>query len=114
MLGMADRNQNPDGDIGSDLIHEDASFAELVTQFVAGLSERVTRMEEAIQMADFNALQVAAHQLKGSGGGYGYPILTEHAAQLERHARNHALDRCVEAIEELKDICERVVVEPAD
>ncbi|MEK7731202.1 MAG: Hpt domain-containing protein [Planctomycetota bacterium] len=114
VLSMADRNQNPDGDIGSDLVREDASFAELVTQFVAGLSERVTRMEEAIRTADFNALQVAAHQLKGSGGGYGYPILTERAAQLERHARNQALDQCVEAIEELKDICERVVVDSAE
>lgn len=114
VLSMADRNQNQDGDIESDLVREDASFAELVMQFVAGLSERVTRMEEAIRAADFNALQVAAHQLKGSGGGYGYPILTERAAQLERHARNHALDQCVEAIEELKDICERVVVDSAD
>ena len=114
VLSMADRNQNPDGDIGSDLVREDASFAELVTQFVAGLSERVTRMEDAIRAADFDALQVAAHQLKGSGGGYGYPILTVRAAQLERHARNQALDQCVEAIEELKTICERVVVDSAD
>jgi len=114
VLSMADRNQNPDGDIGSDLVRENASFTELVTQFVTGLSERVTRMEEAIRAADFNALQVAAHQLKGSGGGYGYPILTERAAQLERHARNQALDQCVETIEELKAICERVVVDSAD
>lgn len=114
VLSMADRNQNPDGDIGSDLVREDASLAELVTQFVAGLSERVTRMEEAIRAADFDALQVAAHQLKGSGGGYGYPILTVRAAQLERHARNQALAECVETIEELKDICEHVVVDSAD
>ena len=114
VLSMADQNQNPDGDIGSNLVREDASFAELVMQFVAGLSERVTRMEEAIRAADFDALQVAAHQLKGSGGGYGYPILTERAAQLERHARNQALDQCVEAIEELKTICERVVVDSAE
>ena len=111
---MADRNQDSDGDIGSDLVREDASFADLVTQFVAGLSERVARMEEAIRAADFNALQVAAHQLKGSGGGYGYAVLTERAAQLERHARNQALAECVETIEELKDICERVVVDSAD
>lgn len=114
VLNMADRNQNPDGEIGSELVQEDDSFAALVTQFVAGLSNRVTRMEEAIRTADFNALQAAAHQLKGSGGGYGYPILTERAAQLERHARNLALDQCVETIDELKAICERVVVDSAE
>ena len=113
-LTMANKKKKPDGDIGSELVRENASFAEIVTQFVNGLNERVARMEEAIRVADFDALRVAAHQLKGSGGGYGYPILTERAAQLEKYARNHALDQCVEAIEELKTICERVVVDSAD
>jgi len=111
---MTEGNQTPSGAIGSELVREDASFADIVTQFVAGLSERLTRMENAVRQADFDALRIAAHQLKGSGGGYGYPILTEHAAQLERHARNQALDQCVETIEELKAICERVVVDSAD
>ena len=109
---MADRNQIPDGDIGSELVREDAASAEIVTQFVAGLSERVARMEEAMRAADFDALRVAAHQLKGSGGGYGYPILTERATQLEKYARNHALDQCADALAELQEICRRVVVDP--
>lgn len=111
---MTDRNKNPDGDIGSELVRQNASFAEIVTQFVAGLSERVTQMEDAIRAADFDALRNAAHQLKGSGGGYGYPILTERAARLEKHARNQALEQCVNSIEELKAICAHVVVDSAD
>ena len=114
MLSMTDRNQNPYDDIGSELVRDNASYAKIVTQFVAGLSERVTRMEDAIRAADFAALQFAAHQLKGSGGGYGYPILTERAAQLERYARNQALEQCVQAIEALKAICEHVVVDSAE
>jgi len=113
-LTMANKKKKPDGDIGSELVRENASFAEIVTQFVAGLNERVARMEDAIRAADFDALRVAAHQLKGSGGGYGYPILTERAAELERHARNQALDPCLKAIDELKTICERVVVDSAE
>jgi len=111
---MTEGNQTPSGAIGSELVREDASFADIVTQFVAGLSERLTRMENAIRQADFDALRMAAHQLKGSGGGYGYPILTERATQLEKYARSHALDQCADALAELKEICRRVVVDPAE
>lgn len=100
--------------IGSELVREDASFADIVLQFVNSLSERVNRMEEAIRAADFEALRVAAHQLKGSGGGYGYPVLTERAAELERKAKMKTIDECVAALNELKQICSRVVVEPTE
>lgn len=113
-MTMTDRFHDTDGDRGSELVRQDTSFANLVTQFIAGLPERVTLMENAIRAADFDALQIAAHQLKGSGGGYGYPILTQRAAQVERHARNQALQQCLEAIEELKAICEHVVVDSAE
>jgi len=108
---MADRNTNQNGDIGSELVRENVLFADIVSQFVAGLSERVARMEDAIRMADFDALQVAAHQLKGSGGGYGYPILSYRAAQLEKYARDRALEQCLDSIEELKGLCEHLVVD---
>ena len=111
---MTDRNQNPYDDIGSELVRENVLSADIVAQFVAGLSERVRGMEDAIRKADFDALQVAAHQLKGSGGGYGYPILSYRAAGLEKHARNQALEQCVDAIEDLKAICEHVVVDSAE
>ncbi|MCH7632802.1 MAG: Hpt domain-containing protein, partial [Planctomycetes bacterium] len=43
-------------------------------------------------------------------GGYGYPRLTEYAASLEQSARQQAIDACEEQIDEIKRICDRVVV----
>ncbi len=113
-LTMTDRNRIPNDRIRSELVRDDAALADIVMKFVAGLSDRISRMQDAIRAADYEALRTAAHQLKGSGGGFGYPILTECAAQLEKHAKCESLGLCVEAIEELKTICQRVVVEPAD
>ena len=111
---MSDNSEIPDGPIGSDLLREDASYAELVTEFVDALGEKVKQMEGAIRTADFEALREAAHQLKGSGGGYGYPILTDRAALLEQHAIGAAVDECFDAFAELKDICARIVVSTDD
>lgn len=104
-------DQNPPEDpIGSDLVRDDPSFVDIVVGFVEGLGDRVTTMQNALQGNDFDALRTAAHQLKGSGGGYGYPVLTEEARKLEQLAKGQMLDECTNKLEELRQICERVVV----
>ncbi|MBI4717774.1 MAG: Hpt domain-containing protein [Planctomycetes bacterium] len=107
---MTQSHESGQSPIPSDLVREDPALTDLVTRFVNGLSVRLQAMERALRIADFEALSVAAHQLKGSGGGHGYPSLTARAAELEQHARNHAIDDCIDALAELKDLCARIVV----
>ncbi|MBU0717032.1 MAG: Hpt domain-containing protein [Planctomycetes bacterium] len=104
-------HSKPSNLIGSELLQEDPGFADIVMQFVENLGKRLSTMDEAIQASDFEALRAAAHQLKGSGGGYGYPILTELAASLERQAKAAALAECTSKLAELKEVCQRVVVD---
>lgn len=107
---MGDPSNTSNEKIISELIIEDESFEDIVIQFVEGLSDRVKTMEDALRSSDFEALRVAAHQLKGSGGGYGYPILTEMATVLEEQAKNQSMDECQQEFEKLKEVCTRVVV----
>lgn len=113
---MSDKSDKPDippDAIGSQLVREDPAFTELVTEFVAGLGAHLQTMEAAIRSADFGALKASAHRLKGSGGGYGYPLLTERAAVLERHAVQQCMDDCITALRELRAVCDRVVPDAA-
>lgn len=111
---MTDRAADSQRPIGSELVKEDASFADIVIQFVDSLGERMKKMEDAVRAADFEMLRVAAHQLKGSGGGYGYPILTDRAANLERRAKAQTIDDCANAVAELKQLCTRIVPEASE
>ncbi|MHC4986680.1 MAG: response regulator, partial [Planctomycetota bacterium] len=65
----------------------DADLAELVAGFAAGLAEKVQVMQTALSAQDFDGLSRLAHQMKGAGGSYGYPSLTEAAAELEAAAK---------------------------
>ena len=105
---MPNGNQEESNPIISELLMEDSSYEELVADFVGRLSERVTHLEGAIRTADYEAVRVTAHQLKGSGGGYGYPIITDVAAKLEQQALGQAMDDCLAAITELRAIAGRV------
>ncbi len=99
-----------DQKIGSELVREDEGFIDIVEEFLNGIDERLQIMERAISTNDFEALRVAAHQLKGSGGGYGYPIVTERAAELEKLAREGAVDDCRESLDQLSTLCARLAV----
>lgn len=96
--------------IVSELVQEDASYADIVVQFVDALPERLEIMRQALEAADFEALRKAAHQLKGSGGGYGYPVLTAKAADLEKQAKSESLEDCTRRVDELKELLKRVAV----
>lgn len=107
---MSEQPPPPDDPIPSDLVRDDPSFADLVVDFVNGLGERLQTMQNAVHANDLEALRRAAHQLKGSGGGYGYPILTQHAGELEQSAKAGALDACTAELAELQQLCRRIVV----
>jgi HPt (histidine-containing phosphotransfer) domain-containing protein len=64
------------------------AIAEILNVFLDGLSEMLLKMRLAMMGGNGPALAALAHQLKGSGGGYGYPMLTDVAAKLERAAKD--------------------------
>lgn len=100
---MTSEINSPTKRIISDLVVEDPSYTDIVEQFVDGLSARVREMEEAIQSSNYETLRSAAHRLKGSGGGYGFPILTEQAGELERYAKAQTEEKCKEVFGLLRD-----------
>lgn len=61
----------------------DPDMMEIVMEFAAELPERIRMMEELLSKGDWEELQRLSHQLKGAGGGYGFPHITEVSARLE-------------------------------
>ena len=107
---MSDDLHSPKTPIPSELAQEDESFTELVEDFIQGLGERLGQMVDAAQEGDFAMLQTLAHQLKGSAGGYGYPILTKKAGDMELHAVAQELVAVQADLDNLQELASRVVV----
>ncbi|NOS99012.1 MAG: Hpt domain-containing protein [Phycisphaerales bacterium] len=95
--------------IRSKLVDEDPSYADLIQAYIHALQERVESLHEAIESQDLDRVRALAHQLKGSGGGHGYPILTAVAGGLEAHAVDRSIDQCRKALDELAAIIPRIV-----
>jgi HPt (histidine-containing phosphotransfer) domain-containing protein len=69
----------------SQLLLEDADLRDIVEEFVAELDGRITEIKAAFNQLDWETLQTLAHRLKGAGGSYGYPDISQLAATMEQH-----------------------------
>lgn len=81
---MSESSPNPvPNTLESSLVRDDPEMADIVEDFVQGLSQRVAELKAANEKMNWEQLASLAHQLKGAGGSYGYPILSELAATME-------------------------------
>jgi HPt (histidine-containing phosphotransfer) domain-containing protein len=87
----------------------DLDMAKVLENFVGRLESQINAMHQAFANERFEELQRHAHKLKGAGGSYGYPSLTDAAKVLEDAAKTQdsvaagaaldTMDRLVHAIQ---------------
>lgn len=63
---------------------DDPDMSELVVEYVSSMPQRVNSILAAYERRQREQLIRIVHQLKGSGGGYGFPQLTVVADKLEQ------------------------------
>ncbi|MGR3174525.1 MAG: PAS domain S-box protein [Candidatus Scalindua sp.] len=87
---------------------DDADLVELIDAFAAGLEADVESMRKALENGGHDGLRRLAHQMKGAGGSYGYPMLTEAAKTIEEAAKVKDNDACMLALDKLTVLCQAV------
>jgi HPt (histidine-containing phosphotransfer) domain-containing protein len=75
---------------------------EIVTKFIERLPKRVDDLGGLLAAGNLSELQRAVHQLKGAGKGYGFPRISEIAAEAEGYVKeNAALEKIKTTVDEL-------------
>ena len=104
--------QSIEGDktlLTSDLLHEDPSLIDLIDKFMS----RLPTMRDSINLAyaennneEFSNL---IHQLKGVGGGYGYPMLTTLCSDIEVQIKDGSAENVTALLQDLNTMCEAIL-----
>jgi HPt (histidine-containing phosphotransfer) domain-containing protein len=96
-----------DGPITSEFA-DDPDMAILIDEFVASLPMQASTILERIDGGLIEQARALAHQLKGAGGGYGFPQVTAAARAVELAIREKRLDDAHTAAQALVALCTRV------
>jgi HPt (histidine-containing phosphotransfer) domain-containing protein len=83
---------------------DDPDMQELLQQFLEGLTEYCAQIQQGLDDEDLETLKRAGHQLKGAGGGYGYPAITISGGHLE-----HAVLQAGSLTDEVRDAANALI-----
>ena len=63
-------------------------FAHRIPAYLESCRQNVTVMGEALERGDFGPVAILSHNMRGTGGAYGFPAITDMGAALEQAAES--------------------------
>jgi len=87
----------------------DTFIHDLILKFIDELPIIVSDIEKGLQIQELTEVENKIHDLKGLGGGVGYPQLTKISGEIETLVRQNRINEAIAVAERLKkmanDIC---------
>ncbi|MEE8388301.1 MAG: Hpt domain-containing protein [Acidiferrobacterales bacterium] len=96
--------------IVSILLQEEPELGELVSRFIDALPGLVDDFASAIEQKDWPMVRQLAHDMKGIGGGYGYPLLSELAERMGQGVKNEQFVKLKSDLVEMKQLMQRIIL----
>jgi len=96
--------------ITSLLLEHEPEFLDLVEVFVRRLPPIVVKIRQLFDERQWPQLKKEVHDLKGMGGGFGYPMLTELAARVESQVIREDIQGISGLLDELDGLSHRIVL----
>lgn len=97
-----------EGEVVVSLYADDPEMAIILEAFVWRLGGQVSAMGEALADRRYDDLRRLAHGLKGAGGGYGYPALSDASKTLEDAATAGDSQTAALAIDNVARLCRAI------
>ncbi len=88
---------------------DDPEFVQVLDIFIETLPKMLDSIRAAWRQSDMDTLKRQIHELKGAGGSAGFPVVMEHAAQIENTIETGQADQLAQTVEELLGLCEQIM-----
>ncbi len=87
----------------------DTVIGQLIDEYIAGLKPQVADILAALDAGDLAKLKLKVHQLRGSGGSYGFPEISQQAQKAELAiAAQQPIDNIAREVHALFDLIHRI------
>ncbi|MBF0319641.1 MAG: Hpt domain-containing protein [Nitrospirae bacterium] len=97
-------------DTGKIFITIETDLAGLIPGYLANRRKDIESMNAALDSGDFEAIRKTGHQLKGSGGGYGFDFISDTGKAIELAAKDNNPEEIIRHIAALGDYIDRLEI----
>jgi len=105
MIQNGDNKQDKDF-----IIYIDAELKTMTSDFLKNRHKDIKAIQEALDKDDYQTIQTLGHRMKGSGGVYGFNIITQIGGSLEEAAKNGSSEEVSGFVSELAAYLEQVKI----
>lgn len=88
----------------------DPELADLIPGFLENRARDVETIRKAVERGDCEEVRTLAHNMKGTGGGYGFDAITDIGAELYQAAKKMDMQAILVLADELSRYLDRVEV----
>ena len=92
------------------VIRVDADIEELIPKFLEARRGDVKTLVQALEKGDYDTVLFLGHNMKGTGGSYGFDLITELGREIEQSAKEQNAEKVGRLVIELSTYLERVEV----
>jgi HPt (histidine-containing phosphotransfer) domain-containing protein len=95
---------------GAVLVRAKPKFADHIPVFLQNCRQNVVTMRDALDRSDFETVEFLGHNMRGSGGMFGFQAITDIGGALEQAAENADIEASRKWVGELSSYLEGVAV----
>ena len=92
------------------IVHVDEEIEDLIPGFLENRRKDLIALKEALAKGDHESISRLGHKMKGTGGGYGFDLITDLGQSIEEAAKEKNNDEIQKRIHELFHFLENVEV----
>ena len=92
------------------VVRADPELEDLIPWYLEKRREDIQKMRQAMEEEDYEGVRTLAHNMKGSGSGYGFEDITQIGAAMEKMAQMRDKDGVGRKIAELENYLKLVRV----
>jgi len=88
----------------------DADLKELIPGYLNNRQLDIRNIITSLEKGDYETIRIIGHSMKGSGGGYGFDLITELGRAIEQAAKEKDDDLIKAKVEELKEYLGKIEI----
>lgn len=90
------------------IVEVDVDLEDLIPTYLSNLDKNLQKITDALAAGDFEQCRVLGHNMKGSGGGYGFHDLSRFGKQIEDAAKTSTAADIESTLAQIKDYLTRI------
>jgi len=95
--------------IYSSVLEDDPSMLDVVRQYISNLEKTKTALNQAVSRQEWDTVARLVHDIKGTGGAFGFPQLSETAKELDDLIKSRKYGEAKRLFENLNDTYNRIL-----